>query len=111
MTRNKVNLTLYGFLSPNDVDLGHSYLFPGITFHYFTLFFVQYFTGTATGALTYTFIKTLEYEPRLTYGRLFMTMRDSIYKAQSGSGPNGAFPTNDSLQVIVWFNKVLTTFF
>ncbi|KAI5661388.1 hypothetical protein M9H77_20711 [Catharanthus roseus] len=57
-----------------------------------------YFTGTATGALTYTFIKTLEYEPRLTYGRLFMTMRDSIYKAQSGSGPNGAFPTNDSLQ-------------
>ncbi|XP_027106256.1 metacaspase-3 [Coffea arabica] len=42
------------------------------------------FTGTATGALTYSFIQTVEREPRLTYGRLLSTMRNSISKAQNG---------------------------
>lgn len=41
------------------------------------------FTGTATGALTYSFIQTVEREPRLTYGRLLSTMRNSISKAQN----------------------------
>ena len=55
----------------------------------------QVFTGTATGALTYSFIQTVEREPRLTYGRLLSTMRNSISKAQ-----NGFLNFTNSLQVL-----------
>ncbi|KAL3538656.1 hypothetical protein ACH5RR_002022 [Cinchona calisaya] len=41
------------------------------------------FTGTVTGALTYSFIQILEREPRMTYGRLLSTMRYNIHKAQN----------------------------
>lgn len=51
-----------------------------------------YFTGTSTGALTYSFIKVLEYEPRLTYGRLLMEIGKSIYQAHNGQGLNGTLP-------------------
>lgn len=40
------------------------------------------FNGTSVGALTYSFIETMEREPRLTYGRLLMSMRSKIYNKQ-----------------------------
>ncbi|KAJ8572517.1 hypothetical protein K7X08_009028 [Anisodus acutangulus] len=53
------------------------------------------FTGVATGALTYSFIQTLEQEPKLTYGRLFMSMHYKIHEAQKGIGLNGANETQE----------------
>ncbi|KAG9145506.1 hypothetical protein Leryth_025009 [Lithospermum erythrorhizon] len=40
------------------------------------------FTGKANGALTYSFIKTLENKPKMTYGQLLITMRKEIHGAQ-----------------------------
>ncbi|KAG8368666.1 hypothetical protein BUALT_Bualt15G0069500 [Buddleja alternifolia] len=48
--------------------------------------FVQAFTGKATGALTYSFIKTLEQEPGVTYGRLLMAMHKIIGAARGELG-------------------------
>ncbi|XP_059313754.1 metacaspase-3-like [Lycium ferocissimum] len=53
------------------------------------------FTGVATGALTYSFIQTLEQEPKLTYGRLLMSMHYKIHEAQKGMGLNGANETQE----------------
>ncbi|CAA2975551.1 Hypothetical predicted protein [Olea europaea subsp. europaea] len=44
------------------------------------------FSGTATGALTYSFVKTLEQETELTYGRLLIAMIERIRKAQEQVG-------------------------
>nr|AFK93070.1 MC1 [Petunia x hybrida] len=51
------------------------------------------FTGFPTGALTYSFIKTLEQEPKLSYGRLLMSMHNKIHEAQKGVGLTGAKET------------------
>nr|XP_016502223.1 PREDICTED: metacaspase-3-like [Nicotiana tabacum] len=53
------------------------------------------FTGFPTGALTYSFIKTLEQETKLTYGRLLMSMHNKIHEAQKGVGMNGANETQE----------------
>uniref|UniRef100_M1AXU7 Caspase n=2 Tax=Solanum tuberosum TaxID=4113 RepID=M1AXU7_SOLTU len=45
------------------------------------------------GALTYSFIQTLEQETKLTYGRLIMSMQNKIQQAQKGLGLNGANET------------------
>ncbi|GAA0185996.1 hypothetical protein LIER_33284 [Lithospermum erythrorhizon] len=42
----------------------------------------QAFIGKANGALTYSFIKTLENKPKMTYGQLLITMRKEIHGAQ-----------------------------
>ncbi|KAK4491210.1 hypothetical protein RD792_001943 [Penstemon davidsonii] len=46
------------------------------------------FTGTATGALTYSFVQTLKQGPRLTYGHLLMVMHEIIGDARQGVGLN-----------------------
>ncbi|KAG8368660.1 hypothetical protein BUALT_Bualt15G0068800 [Buddleja alternifolia] len=48
--------------------------------------FVQAFTGKATGALTYSFLKTLEQEPGVTYGHLLMAMHKIIGAARGELG-------------------------
>ncbi|KAK4401870.1 Metacaspase-3 [Sesamum angolense] len=40
------------------------------------------FTGIPTGALTYSFVKILEQEPRLTYGRLLILLHKRISEAR-----------------------------
>lgn len=47
---------------------------------------VQAFTGAATGALTYSFVQTLEQESRLTYGHLLMVMHKRISAAREKVG-------------------------
>ncbi|XP_011087895.1 metacaspase-1 isoform X3 [Sesamum indicum] len=44
------------------------------------------FTGVPTGALTYSFVKTLEQEPRLTYGRLLIFLHNRINAARDQVG-------------------------
>ncbi|KAI3445740.1 hypothetical protein Pfo_002405 [Paulownia fortunei] len=46
------------------------------------------FTGAATGALTYSFVKTLEQEPKLTYGDLLIAMHKMISSAREVVGLN-----------------------
>ncbi|PHT30029.1 hypothetical protein CQW23_30418 [Capsicum baccatum] len=53
------------------------------------------FTGVPMGALTYSFIQTLEEEVKLTYGRLIMCMYNNIHEAQKGLGLNGASETQE----------------
>ncbi|PHT98056.1 Metacaspase-3 [Capsicum chinense] len=53
------------------------------------------FTGVPMGALTYSFIQTLEEEVKLTYGRLIMCMYNKIHEAQKGLGLNGASETQE----------------
>ncbi|KAK4739762.1 hypothetical protein R3W88_003459 [Solanum pinnatisectum] len=53
------------------------------------------FTGFPTGALTYSFIQTLEQETKLTYGRLLMSMQKKIQEAQKGIGLNGEHETQE----------------
>ncbi|CAN4107968.1 unnamed protein product [Withania somnifera] len=53
------------------------------------------FTGFPTGALTYSFIQTLEQETKLTYGRLLMIMHNKIHEVQKGLGLNGANDTQE----------------
>ncbi|WMV12586.1 hypothetical protein MTR67_005971 [Solanum verrucosum] len=53
------------------------------------------FTGVPMGALTYSFIQTLEQETKLTYGRLIMSMQNKIQEAQKGLGLNGANETQE----------------
>ncbi|GAA0147499.1 hypothetical protein LIER_36529 [Lithospermum erythrorhizon] len=48
------------------------------------------FTGTSTGALTYSFIQTLEKDPKLTYGRVLIAMRDKVQGAQKTIGQKGS---------------------
>ncbi|KAL0335110.1 UNVERIFIED_CONTAM: Metacaspase-1 [Sesamum radiatum] len=44
------------------------------------------FTGIPTGALTYSFVKILEQEPRLTYGRLLILLHKRISEARDQVG-------------------------
>ncbi|KAL0365154.1 UNVERIFIED_CONTAM: Metacaspase-1 [Sesamum angustifolium] len=44
------------------------------------------FTGIPTGALTYSFVKILEQEPRLTYGRLLILLHKRISEARDRVG-------------------------
>lgn len=53
------------------------------------------------GALTYSFIQTLEEEVKLTYGRLIMCMYNKIHEAQKGLGLNGASETQVRFYKIV----------
>ncbi|CAI9765369.1 unnamed protein product [Fraxinus pennsylvanica] len=53
------------------------------------------FTGVATGALTYSFIKTLEQEPELTYGRLLIAMRERVRKAPEQVGLKGSHESQE----------------
>lgn len=46
------------------------------------------FTGFPTGALTYSFVKTLEQEPKLTYGRMLLSMHKKIHETQKRIGLN-----------------------
>ncbi|XP_057804002.1 metacaspase-3-like isoform X2 [Salvia miltiorrhiza] len=46
------------------------------------------FTGTATGALTYSFVQTLEQEKRLSYGHLLIALHKRIAAAQDAVGLN-----------------------
>ncbi|KAL2476892.1 Metacaspase-1 [Forsythia ovata] len=48
------------------------------------------FTDNATGALTYSFIRTLEKEPGLTYGRLLIAIHERISKKQDKIGLKGS---------------------
>ncbi|KAG6425059.1 hypothetical protein SASPL_115483 [Salvia splendens] len=50
------------------------------------------FTGNATGALTYSFVQTLELEKKLSYGNLLLALQNRIGAAQQALGLN----TNDS---------------
>ncbi|KAL9174540.1 hypothetical protein ABFS82_02G058900 [Erythranthe guttata] len=50
------------------------------------------FTGAATGALTYSFVQTLEQESRLTYGHLLMVMHKRISAAREKVGLNSNAP-------------------
>nr|GLL23840.1 metacaspase-3-like [Ipomoea trifida] len=47
------------------------------------------FTGTTMGALTFSFIETLKQEPKMTYGRLLMSLRKLIDEAQRGIFQDG----------------------
>ncbi|KAI3810301.1 hypothetical protein L1987_19913 [Smallanthus sonchifolius] len=47
---------------------------------------LQAFTGNAIGALTYSFIKTIETESKLTYGNLLSSMRKKVNHAQKVVG-------------------------
>lgn len=48
---------------------------------------LQAFAGsTSTGAMTYSFIQALEFEPGTTYGRLLSAMRAAIRDANTGIG-------------------------
>ncbi|EYU18471.1 hypothetical protein MIMGU_mgv11b011416mg [Erythranthe guttata] len=49
-------------------------------------------TGAATGALTYSFVQTLEQESRLTYGHLLMVMHKRISAAREKVGLNSNAP-------------------
>lgn len=69
----------------------------------------QVFTGTATGALTYSFIQTLEREPRLTYGHFLSTIRNKINKAQNGL-LSGILHTH-SLQVMIFFHEAFSALY
>ncbi|KAJ8529891.1 hypothetical protein K7X08_036726 [Anisodus acutangulus] len=53
------------------------------------------FTGVPMGALTYSFIQSLEQETKLTYGRLIMRTHNKIQEAQKGLGLNGANETQE----------------
>ncbi|XP_060167870.1 metacaspase-3-like isoform X2 [Lycium barbarum] len=53
------------------------------------------FTGVPMGALTYSFIQTLEQETKLSYGRLIMRMHNKIDEAQKRLGLNGANETQE----------------
>lgn len=53
------------------------------------------FTGVPMGALTYSFIQTLEQATKLTYGRLIMSMHNKIHEAQKGLGLNTANATQE----------------
>jgi len=47
--------------------------------------FMQALSGTeATGALTYSFIQTVQNEPGLSYGRLLSAMRSTIRGTKTG---------------------------
>lgn len=59
------------------------------------------FTGFPTGALTYSFIQTLEQETKLTYGRLIMSMQNKIQETQKALGLNGANETQVRFYKIV----------
>ncbi|KAG8368663.1 hypothetical protein BUALT_Bualt15G0069200 [Buddleja alternifolia] len=48
--------------------------------------------GPATGALTYSFVQTLRQEPRLTYGRLLISMHNRIRAARDAIGLNSNAP-------------------
>lgn len=63
--------------------------------------FLQAFTGFPTGALTYSFIQTLEQETKLTYGRLIMSMQNKIQETQKALGLNGANETQVRFYKIV----------
>lgn len=80
--------TKYGFSSPKWCGCRQKSISATVTFSWC----VQYFTGTSTGALTYSLVKVLEYEPRLTYGRLLMEIGKRIYQAHSGQGQTGILP-------------------
>ncbi|KAG9155344.1 hypothetical protein Leryth_023409 [Lithospermum erythrorhizon] len=47
------------------------------------------FTGTSAGTLTYSFIQTLEKEPKLTYGRALIAMRNKVQAARKNISRNG----------------------
>ncbi|KAK4378592.1 hypothetical protein RND71_000454 [Anisodus tanguticus] len=59
------------------------------------------------GALTYSFIQTLEQETKLTYGRLIMRMHNKIQEAKKGLRLNGANETQVCFYEIV--KKVIIT--
>lgn len=63
--------------------------------------FLQAFTGDATGALTYSLVKTLEQEPKLTYGRLLVALHNRIGAAQEKLG----LSSNESHSSQVCFNR------
>ncbi|KAL8521120.1 hypothetical protein ACS0TY_011604 [Phlomoides rotata] len=50
------------------------------------------FTGAAIGALTYSFVRTLEQEPKLTYGRLLNGLHKRIGAAREEVGLNSNVP-------------------
>ena len=51
----------------------------------FEHYVVQAFTGYSTGVMSYSFIKAVETQPRLSYGSLLSAIRSIIHEAQRGA--------------------------
>lgn len=49
---------------------------------------MQAFTGIAMGALTYSFVQTLEQVKRVSYGHLMLALRNKIGAVQQALGLN-----------------------
>ncbi|XP_071691618.1 metacaspase-3-like [Rutidosis leptorrhynchoides] len=63
------------------------------------------FTGSAIGALTYSFVQAVQSAPKLTYGDLLDNMRKIIRDAQQRQGLNTAFASSASQEPQLSCNK------
>ena len=70
---------------------------------------IQAFTGMAMGALTYSFVQTLEQAKRVSYGHLMLALRNRIGAIQRALGLNRYGPKAIQVPYVCMF--IFTFFF